>query len=61
MIVIRIGEGQSETGKILDYNTQWFTNKKEAIEYHLKTKKPIFISYDKRRYLKINLDKLIQL
>lgn len=38
MIIIRIGEGQSETGKILDYNTQWFTNKKETIEYHLKTK-----------------------
>ena len=59
MIIIRIGKGQTEAGKILNYNTKWFTNKKEAIEYHLKTKKPIFISYNKRRYREITLNKLI--
>lgn len=66
MIVIRIGLGQTESGKILDGNSEWYVinkrtgqnEKDHAIQQHLKTNKPIFISRNGRKYEKITLEQL---
>ena len=43
MITIRVGRGQSPSGKIIDSDTKWFTEVNDAISYHLMTgKKYIF-------------------
>lgn len=69
MIVIRIGLGQTESGKILDGDTTAFVinkrtgqnEKDHAIAQHLKTNKPIFISRNGRKYEKITLEQLSNL
>lgn len=69
MIVIRIGLGQTKSGKILDRNTTSYVinkrtgqdEKSHAIEQHLKTKKPIFISRNGRKYQEITLAQLREL
>ena len=66
MIVIRIGLGQTKSGKILDRETTSFVinkrtgqnEKDHAIEQHLATNKPIFISRNGRAYQKITLEQL---
>ena len=66
MIVIRIGLGQTKSGKILDRDTTAFVinkrtgqnEKDHAIAQHLKTNKPIFISRNGRKYEKITLEQL---
>jgi hypothetical protein len=66
-ITIRIGLGQTKSGKILDRNTQWYhisaaTNgKMAAIKYHDETNKPIFISVNGRAYRKITREQLVNL
>ena len=69
MIVIRIGEGRSKSGEILDRNTTWFSikTKEEMVrcvnEWSLKKKsgKPIFRSRDGRAYKEISGVELLQL
>ena len=69
MIVIRIGLGQTKSGKILDRDTTAFVinkrtgqnEKDHAIAQHLKTKKPIFISRNGRKYQEITLAQLREL
>lgn len=67
MIVIRIGEGQTPSGKILDRNTQSYIitatrNEKEAaLRYHDETKKPIFVKVNGKAYRKITREQLINL
>ena len=65
MIKIRIGLGQTKTGKILDGSTTYFVinkrtgqnEKDNAIRQHLKTKKPIFVT-NGRGYREITLEQL---
>ena len=67
--IVRIGEGRSKSGKILDRNTKWFTiSDKEAWErcvheWRLKENsgKPLFISRNGRAYKKISGVDLIKL
>ncbi len=67
--IVRIGEGRSKSGKILDRNTKWFTiSDKEAWErcvheWSLKENsgKPLFISRNGRAYKKISGVELIKL
>lgn len=61
-IVIRVGEGQSESGKVLDWDTHWYNlnNKKEAIQYALDTNRKIYISKNKQKYIEITIDKLLK-
>ena len=40
-VTIRVGLGRSRSGKILDRDTRWFIDKKEAIDYWTMTNKPI--------------------
>jgi hypothetical protein len=65
MIKIRIGLGQTKSGKILDRNTTYFVinkrsgqnEKDRAIMQHLETKKPIFVT-NGRGYREITLEQL---
>lgn len=59
-VVIKIGLGRSKSGKILDKDTKWFTSDKlSAIEYHRKTRKPIFIKVGSSAYKEITLEQLV--
>lgn len=66
-ITIRIGLGQTKSGKILDRNTQWYSitanhcGKQAALDYHDETNKPIFISVNGRAYRKITREQLVNL
>ena len=63
MITIRIGDGQTASGKILDGSTEWYTDKEfdHAIEAALKTHKTIWIRSANRAYHSISLEQLIKL
>ena len=67
MIVIRVGLGQTPSGKILDGATQSYIitatrcEKEHALEYHDQTKKPIFISVSGKKYQKITREQLVNL
>ena len=64
MFVIKVGLGQSPSGKILDWATQYYSDYdeiKDAIEYARKTGKPMFISFNKRKYRPITEEKLLKL
>lgn len=59
MVVIRVGEGRSPSGKILDKETKWFQLESvyEAIKYHLDTGKKMYISKNNSKYTEFNPDK----
>ncbi len=69
MIIIKVGEGRSSSGKILDHNTQWYAynkiksidERKEAIEYAISTKRDIYISGNKKSYRKVTPEQLMNL
>jgi len=62
-IVIRIGEGQSPSGKILDRNTHWYniSSYKEAIQDAEDRHRNIYISINNQKYQKITSQKLIEI
>lgn len=49
MTVIRVGEGQTKSGKILDSDTRWFELKdaEEAIRYAQDMNKELYVSINK--------------
>lgn len=57
-VTIRVGLGRSRSGKILDRDTKWFIDKKEAIDYWTMTNKPIFVSVGGKKYQEIKIDQL---
>lgn len=61
MILIRVGEGQSPSGQILDRDTKWFTKVNDAMGYHLMTGKKIYISKNNKKYFEVSLNELIKL
>ena len=60
MTVIRIGDGRSASGKILDKETTWFRleEKEDAIVEAMKTNKRIYVSRNGKRYKEITLEQL---
>lgn len=62
-IVIKVGEGQSPSGKILDRGTHWYNidEYKEAIKYANETKRNIYISRNNQKYQKFKVESLIKL
>ena len=54
MVIIRVGEGRSPSGKILDRDTRWFKEINAAMKYHLLTGKKIYISKDNKKYVEIS-------
>lgn len=63
MTVIRVGEGQTQSGKILDRDTRWFELKdaEEAIRYAQDMNKELYVSINKQGYRKINIEMLLKL
>ena len=63
MTVIRVGEGQIKSGKILDRDTRWFKLKdaEEAIRYAQDMNKELYVSINKQGYRKINIEMLLRL
>lgn len=67
MITIKIGLGQTPSGKVLDRSTHWYSiwadesEKSAAIQYHDETGKPIFVSYNNQAYRKITREELVNL
>ena len=57
-VTIRVGLGRSRSGKILDRDTRWFIDKKEAIDYWAMNNKPIFVSVGGKKYQEIKIDQL---
>lgn len=65
---IRVGLGQSKSGKILDRNTHWYHLYKgfmsnigailDALQYHDETGKPVFYSTGGRGYVEISHETL---
>jgi len=60
MVTIRVGEGRSPSGKILDRDTRWFKEINAAMEYHLLTCKKIYISKNNKKYFEVSLNELIK-
>lgn len=67
MIEIKVGLGQTPSGKILDRDTHFYSitatkcEKQAALDYHDKTHKPIFISVSGKKYREINREELMEL
>ena len=61
LVVISVGLGLSKSGKILDRDPKWFTDKLNAIDFCSKVSKPIFISVNGKKYQEIKIDQLIGL
>lgn len=61
--IIRIGDGRTSTGKILDPDTRWFAfdEKDYAIKEAISTGKRIYISKNKGAYKLITIAELIDL
>ena len=65
MTIIRLGLGQTSSGKILDKETHWYNleNDKNNIlkDVNISLNKPIFISRNKTKYEEIMYNKLVDL
>ena len=63
MTVIRVGKGQTKSGKILDRETRWFELKdaEEAIRHAQDMNKELYVSINKQGYRKINIEMLLRL
>lgn len=59
-MTIRIGEGRTKDGKIIDRDTKWFnySEKESAIECAIETGKKIYINDKRSAYKEITLDEL---
>lgn len=55
MKVYRVGKGRSASGKILDRDTEWYTNDyAKALERALLLKKRLYVSVNGGKYVEIN-------
>ena len=65
MTIVRLGLGQTSSGKILDKETHWYNleNDKNDIvkDVNISLNKPIFISRNKTKYEEITYNKLVDL
>lgn len=62
-LLIRIGDGRTPSGKILDPNTHWFAfeEKEDAIKDAIETGKRIYVSRNKGAYRQITIGQLMDL
>lgn len=62
--ILRVGLGRSESGKILDSNTNWYVyqnsidEREAAIRAAITTNRDIYISINKGKYHKISFDQI---
>ena len=61
-IVIRVGEGQSPSGKILDRETHWYnlSSYNEAIQDAKERHRHIYVSVNNKKYEEFTPEKLIE-
>lgn len=59
--VYRVGLGQTASGKILDRDTHSYIWAIHALEDVLKSRKPVFVSRNKRAYIEISIGELYRL
>lgn len=59
--VYRVGLGQTASGKILDRDTHSYIWAIHALEDALKSRKPVFVSRNKRAYIEISIGELHRL
>lgn len=57
-IIFRVGEGRTSSGKILDRGTKWFNEADKALDCHMKTGKPVYVSVNRRAYVKLSEERL---
>ena len=57
--IFRIGEGRSPSGKILDRDTHYFSDKQNAIDDFYQTGKNIYVTVNNQKYRQITIDELI--
>lgn len=57
-VIFRVGEGRTSSGKILDRGTKWFNKADKALECHTKTGKPVYVSVNRRAYVKLTEERL---
>ena len=55
-IVVRVGLGQTPSGKILDRGTHWYNGERkieieDALNYAVTTHREMFVSYNNRKYI----------
>lgn len=68
-MIIRVGEGQTPSGKIIDRGTHWYNyNKKEgideredAIKYSIETIRDIYVSVSNKAYQRMTIERLRRL
>ena len=60
MTIIRVGEGRSTSGKILDRETHWYNiNEKEhAIADSIKRNRSLYVSINNKKYIKVSINEL---
>ena len=65
MTIVRLGLGQTSSGKILDKETRWYNlenNGKDILnDVNISLNKPIFISRNKTKYEEITYNDLVNL
>lgn len=65
MIIVRLGLGQTSSGKILDKETHWYNlenDKNDILKFfNISLNKPIFISRNKTKYEEITYNELVYL
>lgn len=59
--VYRVGLGQTASGKILDRNTHSYIWAIHALEDALKSRKPVFVSRNKKAYVELSIADLYKL
>ena len=52
--VYRVGLGRTASGRILDKETRWYTDAVLAFKEAKRLNKPIYVSYNHKKYIKIN-------
>lgn len=58
-IVVRVGLGQTPSGKILDRGTQWYNGERKneienALNYAVTTHREMFVSYNNKKYIPLS-------
>lgn len=62
MTIIRLGLGQTSSGKILDKETHWYVLENDILkDVNISLNKPIFISRNKTKYEEITYKELVDL
>jgi len=61
-VIIRVGEGQSPSGKIIDSGTHWYNlnSYKEALQDIKDRHRKIYISINNQKYREIKPEQLIK-